>query len=58
MTKEWRPTVYLTEEHRDFLRGLAWQNGSSIGGEIKRLIEDEMKRRPDIMEILNDARSK
>lgn len=55
-SKTWRPTVHLTEEHRDFLKGLAWQNGTNISTEVKRLIEDEMKRRPEIMKVLSDAR--
>ena len=58
MTEKQEPKVYkinvrMPELYGAFIKELAWTERHSINAEFLRIIEDEMKRRPDIMKALD-----
>ena len=51
---EYKTTVRMPGEYGRFINELAYQRRSTISAEICRLIKEEMERRPDILESLDE----
>lgn len=51
---EYKFTARMPGEYAKFINELAYQNRTSVTAEIQRLIAEEMKRRPDILEGLDE----
>lgn len=52
--KEYRFTARMPGEYGRFLNELAYQRRSTITAEIQRLVEEEMKKHPEILENLDE----
>lgn len=51
---EYRFTVRMPGEFGRFMNELAYQRRSTITAEFQRLVEEEMKKRPEIMASLDE----
>lgn len=51
---EYKTTVRMPGEYGRFINELAYQRRSTISAELCRLIREEMERRPDILESLDE----
>ena len=52
--EEYRFTVRMPGEFGRFMNELAYQRRSTITAEFARLVEEEMERRPEIMDSLDE----
>ena len=54
--KEYKFTLRMPEIYEAFIKELAWTERLSINSVFLRLIEDEMKRKPDILKALEERK--
>lgn len=52
--EEYRFTVRMPGEYGRFMNELAYQRRSTITAEFQRLVAEEMERRPEIMDSLDE----
>lgn len=56
--EEYRFTVRMPAEYGTFMSELAYRERSTITAEFQRLVKEEIERRPDILEYIDELNKK